>query len=299
MKKCKGVIPPIVTPFKQDGSINEASLEKLVKFLSGKVHGLFVCGSYGSGPLMNIEERMKVAEIISKNRKNYTQFIVHVGSTNIRDSVRLAKHAETVGAEKIASIVPYYYHHNKDSIKLFFDKLLHSVNIPVYVYNNPKFTGINISVEMLQELAELGISGVKDSSFDIMLLADFMRKIKKEDFDVVLGTEAMFLPASALGTQAFIPGLGNAFPEICVDLFNAAINHEMEKALRIQKKVNKLRDIMYLAKSTIVAVYTMLKIRGICDSFPREPFTTLSKNETNLMRKELKRIGILEELKKI
>lgn len=296
MRKCKGVIPPIVTPFKQDGSINRTSLEKLVKFLSEKVHGLFVCGSYGNGPLMNVEERIKVAEIVSKNKKDSTQFIVHVGSTSIRDSVKLAKHAESVGAEKVASVVPYYYHHNKDSIKLFFDRLLHAVNIPVYVYNNPKFTGINITVEMLQELADLGISGVKDSSFDIMLLADFARKIRKEDFDVVLGTEAMFLPASTFGTQAFIPGLGNAFPEICVELFNAVVNHKMEKALEIQKKVNELRDIMYLARSTVVAVYAMLKIRGVCDAYPREPFTILSENETNLMKKKLEKMGILKEL---
>jgi dihydrodipicolinate synthase/N-acetylneuraminate lyase len=297
MKKCKGVIIPIVTPFKQNGNINEASLERLVKFLSEKVHGLFVCGSYGNGPLMNVEERMKVSKIVSKNKKDSTQFIVHVGSTNVRDSVRLAKHAESVGAEKVSSVVPYYYHHNKDSIKLFFSRLINAVNIPVYVYNNPKFTGINISVEMLQELADLGISGVKDSSFDIMLLSDFIRKIKKKDFDVVLGTEAMFLPAFALGIHAFIPGLGNAFPEICVDLFNAAINHEMEKALKIQKKVNELRDIMYLTKSTTVAVYAMLKIRGVCNAFPREPFTMLSENEINLMKKELDKMGILEELK--
>ena len=71
-----------------------------------------------------------------------------------------------------------------------------------------------ISPDFLIKLADIGLSGVKDSSFDIMVLNDFMRKVKKENFDFVLGTEAMFLPASVLGIKAFIPGLANVFPEL-------------------------------------------------------------------------------------
>jgi len=294
MKKAYGVIPPMVTPFKSDGSLDELNLKKLVEFLSDKVHGLFICGSYGSGPLMNVEERKRVAEIVSKNIKSNTQFIVHVGSTNVRDSVELAKHAESVGAEKISSVVPYYYHHNKDSIKLFFERLVNAVNIPVYVYNNPKFTGTEIDIDFLQELADIGVRGVKDSSFDILLHADYIRKINREDFDVVLGTEAMFLPASALGTKAFIPGLGNVFPEICVELFNAAVNNEIEKAREIQFKVNKLRDIMHLAPSTVVAVYTMLRLRGVIDEvYPREPFKVLSDKKAKIIKQELQALDMI------
>lgn len=293
MKSAKGVIPPLVTPFTKTGEVDEKSLVKVVDFLTEHVHGLFVCGSYGNGPLMNPEERKKVVEIVSENIPEETQFIVHVGSTKVRDSVDLANHAEKVGADKVASVVPYYYHHTQKSIKLHFKRLIDAVDIPVYVYNNPKYTGTEIEIDFLNELSQLGAAGVKDSSFDIMVLDEFIRKKEEDDFDVVLGTEAMFLPANSLGVQAFIPGLGNAFPELCAELFREATEGNIQKARGLQRKVNEVRDIMYLTESTVVAVYNMLAIRGVCKAFPREPFTKLSEKEINNLESNLKELGVI------
>lgn len=293
MEKAFGAIPPIVTPFKEDGSLDEGNLGKLVEFLCEHIHGLFVCGSYGNGPLMNVEERKRVAEIVAKHRRESTQFIVHVGTTNVRDSVELAKHAQGVGAHKVAAVGPYYYHHSRDNLRCFYERIVKAVTIPVYIYYNPKLSGYTIEVDFLDELAQLGISGIKDSSFDIMFHADCIRKIRKEDFDVVVGTEAMFLSASTLGTRAFIPGMGNAWPEICAELYEAVAENRMEEAREIQRRVNRVRDIMYLAKSTVVAVYAMLDLRGICTVYPREPFVPLPADEKAILRVELEKAGLL------
>jgi len=293
MQKLIGVVPPMVTPFARDGSLDEYNLTKLVHFLSAHVHGLFICGSYGNGPLMNVEEKKRVIEVVAKNIPAKIQLVVHVGATNVRDAVELARYAEGAGAAKVSSVAPYYFHHTKESLKLYFERLVKAVKIPVYVYNNPKFTGVAMDVPLVQELADLGVAGIKDSSFDIMLLANFVRKIRPPEFDVVLGTEAMFLYAATIGVQAFIPGLGNAFPEICMDLYEAATAGEMERARTLQAEVNELRDIMYLAKSTVVAVYALLKIRGVCEAYPREPFIPLGDRELATMREELSRKGFL------
>ena len=294
MKKLIGVVPPMVTPFLRDGRVDEYNLTKLVHFLSEHVHGLFICGSYGNGPLMNVEEKKHVIDIVAKNIPAAVQLVVHVGATNVRDAVQLARYAEQAGAAKVSSVVPYYFHHTKESIALYFDRLVRAVKIPVYAYNNPKFTGVAMDVPLVQELADLGVAGIKDSSFDIMVLANFVRKIKKPDFDVVLGTEAMFLYAATLGVRAFIPGLGNAFPEICVDLYDAATKFEMARAQGLQTRVNELRDIMYLAKSTVVAVYALLKIRGVCEAYPREPFVALGDREVAEMREQLLKAEFLQ-----
>ncbi len=293
MEKLRGVVPPMVTPFGRDGGVDEYNLTKLVQFLSAHVHGLFICGSYGNGPLMNVEEKKGVIDIVAKHIRSETQLIVHVGSTNVRDSVELAQYAEGAGAHRVAAVPPYYFHHTRESIKLFYDRLVQAVRVPVYIYNNPKFTGVALDLSLVQELANLGIAGIKDSSFDIMVLANFVRGIRQPDFDVVLGTEAMFLYAAAIGVKAFIPGLGNAFPEMCVDLFNAAVNRESDKALELQWRVNALRDVMYMAKSTVVAVYALLKIRGVCEAYPREPFIPLSDAEVERMKNELVKAGFL------
>jgi dihydrodipicolinate synthase/N-acetylneuraminate lyase len=294
MKRLTGVVPPMVTPFLRDGRVDEHNLTKLVHFLSEHVHGLFICGSYGNGPLMNVEEKKRVVDVVAKNIPATVQLVVHVGATNVRDAVELARYAEQAGAEKVSSVVPYYYHHTKESIALYFERLVKAVKIPVYAYNNPKFTGVAMDVPLVQELANLGVAGIKDSSFDIMVLANFVRKIKNPDFDVVLGTEAMFLYAATLGVRAFIPGLGNAFPEICVDLYDAATKFEIPRAQTLQTRVNELREIMYLAKSTVVAVYALLKIRGVCEAYPREPFVALGDREVAEMRQQLLKAGFLQ-----
>ena len=294
MQKLIGVVPPMVTPFTRAGDVDEPNLAKLVEFLCQHVHGLFICGSYGNGPLMTVEEKKRVMDAVMRHRRPGVQVVVHVGTTNVRDSVALARYAEKVGADKVSSVVPYYFHHTPESIKLHFERLVRAVKIPVYAYNNPKFTGVAMDVPLVQELADLGVAGIKDSSFDIMVLASFVRKIKNPDFDVVLGTEAMFLYAATLGVRAFIPGLGNAFPEICVDLYDAATKFEIARAQTLQTRVNELRDIMYLAKSTVVAVYALLKIRGVCEAYPREPFVALGDREVVEMREQLLKAGFLQ-----
>jgi dihydrodipicolinate synthase/N-acetylneuraminate lyase len=294
MQKVIGVIPPMVTPFAPDGSVDEYNLTALVEFLCQHIHGLFICGSYGNGPLMSLEEKKQVVDVVVRRAKPQTQIIVHVGSTNVRDTVALARYAEEAGVAKVAAVPPYYFHHTRESIKLYFERLVRAVQIPVYCYNNPRFTGVAVDVPLLQELADIGVAGVKDSSFDIMVLANFVRKIRKSDFDVVLGTEAMFLFAATLGVRAFIPGLGNAFPELCVDLFQAATKFDMERSRALQARVNELRDIMYLAKSTVVAVYALLKIRKVCEAYPREPFIPLADAEIAVLRDQLVQAGFIE-----
>jgi len=294
MKKMYGVVPPLVTAFKENGEIDRDAQRIIVSFLKEQVHGLFVCGSYGSGPLMNVEERKKVFEITAKEVDGRIPVIAHVGTTNLRDSIALAQHAEKFGADRIASVPPYYYHHTEESIIHFYSELVKSVKIPVYIYNNPKTVGYGVDEKLILKLAEVGVKGVKDSSFDIMMLANYLRKTP-EDFDVVPGTEAMWLSAAALGARAFIPGLGNAFPEICVELFEAGINGDLKRCREIQKKVNSLRDVMYSAGSTIVAVYTMLEFRGVVKAYPRSPFIQMGADRKNQFKEKLIELGVLEK----
>lgn len=293
MKKMFGVVPPIVTAFKENGELDENAQKVIVNFLKERVYGLFICGSYGSGPLMNVEERKKVFEITAKEVNGKIPIIAHVGTTNLRDSTILAQHAEKYGADRVTAVPPYYYHHNEESILCYFSGLVKAVKIPVYVYNNPKTVGYNINDQLILKLIDIGVKGIKDSSFDIMMFANYLRKTP-EDFDVVLGTEAMWLSAVALGAQAFIPGLGNAFPEICVDLFKTGINDDIVKCREIQKKVNALRDLMYSAGSTVVAVYNMLEFRGIVKTYPRNPFIQMKPDEKNKFKNKLIEFGILE-----
>lgn len=288
-----GIVPPMITPFDKDGEVDEGALRELISFLIDYVQGIFICGTYGSGPLMDVNQRKKVAEVAAELTSGKIKMIVHVGATNTKTAVELARHAESVGATHISSVPPYYYKHTEDEIILYFNSILKAVDIPVYVYNNPKTVGYQITPGFLNKLADLGISGVKDSSFDIMILNDYIRCVEKENFDVVLGTEAMFLPASVLGVKAFIPGLGNAFPEIVVELYEACINRRYDEAMKIQNKVLYLRDTMHIAGANIPSVHEMLKFRKINAGLPKSPYFPLDKEMSNKIYERLKKIEII------
>jgi dihydrodipicolinate synthase/N-acetylneuraminate lyase len=295
MFKLKGVVPPMITPFDKEGNLDISNLEKLVNFLKERVNGLYICGSYGSGPLMSVAERKKVAEITVRVVEKKIPIIVHAGTTNTRDTIELTKHAEKIGCAAAAAVGPYYFHHNEDSLLEFYGSMLKAVdkNFPIYVYHNPKFSGYEISLNIMKKLQKLGVHGIKDATFNILTFATYMRELADDNFDVALGTEAMWLSARALGAESYIPGLGNALPEICQKMYQEGINNDFEACRKTQFKVNQLRDIMYLAKSTQLAIYAMLEIRGIIKAYPRSPFVPAAEKEKEEIKKQLSKEGVI------
>ncbi|HEY8542172.1 MAG TPA: dihydrodipicolinate synthase family protein [Pseudothermotoga sp.] len=288
--KLFGVIPPLLTLFDEDGNVDYQATCELAKFLSNHVHGLFVCGTYGGGPLMTEPERMKLVEELTSRLQNKAPMIVHVGTTNTPEAVRLAKHAEKCGAIAIASVPPYYYHYSGQQVLKHFAKIVDSVSIPVYVYNNPKTVGYGISPELLKNLETVGVKGVKDSSFDILVLEDYKRTCSK-DFDVVLGTEAMFMIAHfLLDIQAFIPGLANAFPEIVRQFFDACMSNQTIQAKSMHDKILRLRKIAYQAGSSTTGVLALLRIRGFEVGYPRLPFEPVSEELFAKMHKQVSEV---------
>lgn len=295
MFKLKGVVPPMMTPFTANGDVDWAGLETLTAFLRDRVDGLFINGSYGSGALMTSDERKKTTETILRVVGGKIPVMVQVGTTNNRATVDLVKHAVAAGAQAVSAVAPYYFKHNDDSVLYFFDDMQKAAGagFPVYVYNNPQFQGYPMSTPLLQKLKALGLQGMKDATFDIMLHASYQRLLKDDTFDVVLGTESMWLSARVLGCEAFVPGLGNAFPELIGQMYREGMSGDFETCRETQFKVNRLREIMYLAKSTQLAVYAMLELRGIVNAFPRAPFLPATAAEKESIRTELVKLGML------
>jgi dihydrodipicolinate synthase/N-acetylneuraminate lyase len=295
MFKLKGVVPPMITPFDENGNLAVTNLEKLVGFLKDQVDGLYICGSYGSGPLMNVAERKTVAEVSVKVANGKIPIVAHVGTTNTRDTVELSRHAVEIGCDAVAAVGPYYFHHKEDALLAFYSAMLEAVpkGYPVYLYHNPQFSGYPIALNTIRTLQERGLHGVKDATFDILTFATYMRELASNGMDIVLGTESMWLSACSLGAEAFIPGLGNAFPEICHQMWEQGVKSDLKACRLTQFKVNQMREIMYLARSTQLAVYAMLEIRDIVYAFPRAPFVAASQEEKDKIKQALKDLKVL------
>ena len=295
MFKLQGVVPPMITPFNKEGDLDLESLEKLLVFLKDNVDGVYICGSYGSGPMMSVEERKKVAEMSVKVLDGKIKIVAHTGTACTRDTVELTKHAEAIGCDAAAAVGPYYFHHNDDALIEFYSAMVKAVkpDFPVYVYHNPQFSGYEISLKTMKALKGLGVHGVKDATFNILTFATYMRELADEQFDIVLGTEAMWLAACTLGAEAYIPGLANAFPEICNKMWREGMDGDFDLCRQTQFEVNKLRDVMYLARSTQLAVYAMLEIRGVIRAYPRSPFIPATEEEKTAIKNSLNQLGLI------
>ena len=291
-----GVVPPMVTPFCEHGAVDYDGLKVLVEFLREHVNGLFITGSYGAGVLMTEEERRNVAEGTVKAAAGKVPVIVHVGTADSLSAARLTDHAASAGASAVAAVGPYYFKHSKDEIYRYYDSLVTAAKgrVPVYVYNNPQFQGYTMDLDTIRTLRDsVGVNGVKDATFDIQTMAKYMRLLKSDTFDVALGTEAMWLSACVLGCKSFIPGIANAFPEICQTLFQQGISGDIEACRKTQFEVNEMRDIMYLARSTQLAIYAMLEIRGILKCYPRSPFIPATDEEKQHIRERLENLKLI------
>jgi 4-hydroxy-tetrahydrodipicolinate synthase len=292
-EKLFGVIPPMITPFSKEDTLDETALQEVVKFLFKDVHGYFICGTYGGGPLMNASEKKRAMEVVAEVINGQRELIVNVSATNVRDAVDLAKHAEKAGATRVASVPPYYFQHPMSDVLRYFDALVQAVNIPVYVYNNPKTVGYGLTVDDIVQLHKHGVFGMKDSTFDLMYY-DAVRRALPPEFDAVMGTEGLFLAASVLGCKAFIPGLGNAYPELCRKLFDETMQGSYAEAYETHKRVMKLRGLMSICGPTLVGVTEMAWLRGINAGYPRAPFARADDATIAKLRKSLVDVGALE-----
>lgn len=292
-KKIYGVMPAPIVPFKEDGEVDEKKLREYIIWLIDKgVHTLFPLGSFGSGPLMNVEERKRCAEIIAEATDGRVPIICHIGAPNTRDSVDLAKHAEKIGMDAVASVPPTYYKHVPETIKAYYQDLMDAVSIPVMAYNYPRAVGYEITPDLLTELAEMGLAGIKDSSLDLVYLTRAMYAVKKPGFIWVNGTAPLMFPAVMMGAVACTAGTANSFPEFTISLWDAIREKEFEKAAELQKKVTRLVGLQGIAID-VVGVYEILRMRGLDFGYPRPPLKPFTEEQRAKLKAGLKELDLL------
>lgn len=290
-----GVIPPVLTLFTKEGELDETLQKEFTEFLvNGGVHGLFVGGTYGSGILMSGEQRRRLLDITVDRVKGRIPIISHVGAADTKTAVELARHAQDKGVAAIAAVPPFYFAHDERAILGYYEALVKSVDLPVFAYNNPKASGFTITPRMAVELARAGLAGMKDSSFDVVLFAQAKDQTEAAglDFELIIGTEALWAAAALLGAKAMVAGLANVFPELVVSFYEATVQEGLGAAARLQPRILRAREVMKLAP-TIPACHAILELRGLPAGFPKAPFQPLSGAEKERVRKALVAEGLL------
>ncbi len=294
-KQLSGIIPPLTTPFTSHGEVYEEGLRHLVEFQIEKgSHGLFICGTYGSGPLMTTAERKRVHEIVVDQAKGRIVVVAHVGAASTAEAAELARHAESVGIPYVSSISPFYYRHDDRTVAEFFRALVQAVRVPVYVYNNPQAAAVTVTAGLLRRLADVGVVGIKDSGFNYIDFTHLVLGMRGyPEFRFIVGTEGIALPAFMTGAKGCVAGLANAFPEIMVLLWDLFQEKRYEEAAALQLKVNRARQILHIPSSTNAACYAALHARGVDVGYPKAPVLPVEEDKAAAMIAGFKEIGLL------
>ncbi|POP32405.1 dihydrodipicolinate synthase family protein [Lactonifactor longoviformis] len=286
VKRFSGVYPAVITPFNEAGEVDTQKLTVYTEYLCGKVDGLFVGGSYGSGPIMTAEQRKTVAETVMAVAKGRVPVILMIGCTDTNSTIELAKHAQRVGADAVAAVTPCYYRHTEDVIIQYYRDLIQAVDLPVIAYNNPKYSNFCISGDLLAKLADIGLEGIKDSSADIALFYDYMAKVKKEGFLFLIGSQTHLVPAVVGGAHGVVSGLSNAFPEFIKEIYDACKAGAFQKARDMQLKANLLRSVTG-SGIPVPFYHAVLPMLGIDIGIPKKPFLPRTEEEVERIRKAL------------
>ncbi len=238
---------------------------------------------------MTIDERKRVAEVVVDEANHKVPVIVQVGTPDTHSAITLAKHAERIGADAVGCVPPYYYQPDEESLIKHYEKIAEAVNLPLFVYNIPRHTGVNVKPETLLKLAKMNaIVGVKDSTRDFLQLVETIEILPK-DFIVINGSEGYLLPALLMGARGAVSALANAIPELFTDLHAAFKEGSFEKAITLQFRLNKVKRIT--DRSSLSSIYEIVKERGIDCGRPRTPLRPMTNDERLQMLTSLKELG--------
>lgn len=280
-KNFDGAMPALITPFDAKGEVDVPKLVEFVKWLIPQVHGFYVCGSYGSQPMMRTDQCKQVAEIVVKTcQGSNAAIMIHVGRPSTDETIELAKHAASLNPDAVAALTPYYYLHGLTGPHLVtdhFKALIDAVgkDAPVYLYNNPKYTNYCVTAEQIGELARYGLSGMKDSSTSIQLCYDCIAAAKGTEFTFLVGSQTMLYPCLGAGGKGCVSGMSNLFPGLVNSIFDAARNGDNAKAVSLQQEANELRHLTGTG-IPIPFYHTALKYRwGMDLGLPRRPIQPL------------------------
>lgn len=293
MPMLRGVFVPHVTPFDGKGEVDWEALKGLVHtFEEAGLDGLVSLGSNGEFPYLSFEEKIRVVETVREE----TSLPLIAGATgnSTRETLRLGRELLEVGADALLIGPPYYFKPSPEELYAHYSIIADSLDSQVLLYNVPKFTGLNIPLDVVEKLGEehSNVVGIKDSSANIGRIAELLRRMG-DRFAVLAGTADVMYPSWLLGAQGAVVAVANVVPELCVELYRTFREGDHQKAGELQLKVNLVNEVVVKRYSQVSAIKAAMELRGWKAGRPRLPSLPLKKEAIEDIRKTLKEVGIL------
>jgi 4-hydroxy-tetrahydrodipicolinate synthase len=282
----RGCGTALVTPFLQDGSIDDSALRNLVSWqIESGIDFLVPCGTTGETPTLSHEEWLRVIDITIETAAGRVPIVAGATSNSTTDAVAKAREVSArKGVDAILSASPYYNKPTQEGQYQHFRAIAMAVDKPMILYNVPGRTGANIEPATLARLADLpNIAGVKEASADITQVAE-MCNLVPEDFLVFSGDDAITLPVISLGGVGIISVASNEIPREMSDMTRFALTNEWDAARRIHRKYLPLMRANFI-ESNPSPVKAVLAMMGKIEEVYRLPIVPMRRETRSKLEK--------------
>ncbi|MDC7235407.1 MAG: 4-hydroxy-tetrahydrodipicolinate synthase [Spirochaetales bacterium] len=287
-----GVLPPVVTPFTSDGkNIAEDNLRKVMRHVvSNGCTGVFVGGSQGEFFSMSFDERVRTYEIAADEAGGKYPVIAGTAAITTDETVALSKAAAKAGLSSVSVINPYFITLNEDELFDHYRSLAESVDIPVFLYNNPGRTGSVIPVSVIIRLSTIeNIVGMKDSSGDLTYVNSILDNT--ENFSVFCGRDTCIYNELTSGAVGAVAATANVAPALVSSIYNLVQEGDLEGARKAQAQLAPLRDAFSLGSFPVV-VKEALELIGVKAGAARLPIQPMTDSNRAKLKSILETMGL-------
>jgi 4-hydroxy-tetrahydrodipicolinate synthase len=292
MKRFKGTGVAIVTPFKNDSSIDFAALGRVLNHvINGGINYIVAMGTTGESVTLTKDEKKALVSYVVEVIDNRVPLVIGIGGNNTQEVINCIRHANLTGVDGILSVAPYYNKPGQRGLFEHFKAIATCSSVPVIMYNVPGRTCSNISSETCLKLANEceNIIAVKEASGDINQIMKII-KGKPENFNVISGDDMMTIPIIAAGGSGVISVLANAFPVQCVEFVNHLLKNNFKSAREIQFRFLEIIELLFI-EGNPSGVKAMLNIMNICQNNVRLPLVPVSRTIYTRIQKAMEEVN--------
>ena len=282
----------IVTPFKNDSSIDFAALGRVVNhIISGGVNYIVVMGTTGESVTLTKDEKKAVISYVAEVTDNRVPLVVGIGGNNTQEVINYIRQSNLTGVDGILSVAPYYNKPNQRGLFQHFKAIASSTTIPVILYNVPGRTCSNISSDTCLELANEceNIVAIKEASGDMAQIMRIM-KGKPDNFNVISGDDMMTIPIIAVGGSGVISVLANAFPAVTSELVNHALKNNFKSARELQLRYLEMTELLFMDGNP-AGVKAMLSILNLSQNYLRLPLVPVNRTLYTRIQKAIDEVN--------
>ncbi len=292
MKKLKGTGVAVVTPFKNDFSIDFAALGRIIEHnIAGGVNYIVLMGTTGESVTLTKDEKKALISYVLEVTDGRLPVIVGIGGNNTQEVVSYIRNTGMKGVDAILSVAPYYNKPGQRGLFQHFKAIAASTALPVILYNVPGRTCSNISAETCLQLAHEceNIVAVKEASGDIAQIMNIL-KDKPENFHLISGDDMMTLPVIAAGGSGVISVLANAFPSECSEMVNQALKSNFRSAREIQYRFVEMIEMLFV-EGNPAGIKAVLSSLNLCQNYLRLPLVPVSRSTWLRIQKTVEILG--------